>query len=69
MLSHRYFFSWTNRTQKRSFFNFNIVDREEYFLDQKSKVFKKSKKSKISALEHGFCQKIGYLLLGTFWAN
>ena len=47
--------------QKRSFFN--VLDRKEYFLEQKSEVSKTSEKSNFSeGLVHVFCQNIEYFL-------
>ena len=46
---------------------FNIMDRKEYSLDQKSEVSKSSEKSSFSkGLVHGFCQKIELFTMCAF---
>ena len=54
--------------QKRSIFD--ILDRKERFLDQKSEVLKSPKIGNFSkGLVPGFCQKIEYFIRGICFAN
>ena len=54
--------------QKRSFFN--VLDRKEYFLEQRSEVSKTSEKSNFSkGLVHLFSQKIEFFTSRVFLGN
>ena len=53
--------------QKKKFFD--IPDRKECFLHQKSAALKKSKNRNFSkGLVHGFCQKMEYFIEGVYFA-